>query len=177
MSLPTQQHVIKSIARTMGELGGLRDGLLRLATDMGPGIDVNRSLGRRRPDGRWEVDRVLRRSSPAVATATIELSGPLTDGRGGQIAVTAATLAIRGDGVPGDQPATPALPLPPAGTAPGTDEVLVTLHVTMPEPPGGPLWTGVLVHTFVDEDEENDVADGTVVAEQHRVEFWVRDLP
>ena len=179
MSLPTQQHVMKAIARTMGELGGLRDGLLRLATDMGSGIDVNRSLGRQRPDGRWEVDRVLPRSSPNVAAATVELSGPLVDGRGGEIAAADAdaTLSIRGDGVPGEGPASPALPLPPVGTAPGTDEVLVTLRVTLPEPPAGPLWTGFLVRTFVDEDDQNAVVDGTVVAEEYRVEFWVRDLP
>ena len=112
-----------------------------------------------------------------MAPATVELTGPLVDGRGGEVPVAAATLSIRGDGVSGESPATPALPLPPAGTAPGTDEVLVTLHVTLPEPPAGPLWTGFLVRTFVDEDDQNDVADGTVVAEQYRVEFWVRDLP
>jgi hypothetical protein len=169
VSLPTQQHVIKAIARTMGELGGLRDGLLRLATDLGSGIDVNRSLARQRPDGSWEVDRLLPRVAQDAATATVALAAPLSDGQGNEMPIASTELVVnQDDGTRTFGQADVAMDLPSTGEAPGSDEALVSVVLTIPDPPpdGGPLWTGRLLHDR-----------GGPTPDEYRVEFWVRDLP
>lgn len=173
MSLPTQQHVMKSVARTMDELGGLRDGLLRLVTDLGSGIDVNRSLARQRPDGTWEVDRVLPRVPQVAPAATVVLAGPLTDGQGGSMPIGATELVVsQDDGTRSFGPAGTALDLPPGPATASDDEVLVSVVLTIPDPApaGGPLWTSDLVHDFLD-------GDGNPASTAYRVEFWLRDLP
>ena len=142
--LPTQQQMMRSFVRTLDALGGLQARMIRLATDVGPGIDVNRSVGRKLDDKRWEVDRVVPQGG------TIALPTDLADDKGKHMPIGACSIVVHPkDDTKADVEVKLSVNKRDASTAlPGVPEVLVTLIVDFSQaPPGaGPRWSGVLVH-------------------------------